>query len=847
MATTEDVDEDAVLCGVCNSEFDDRQRTPQLLPCLHTLCRDCALNAAKGSLLTCGLCQEVHTIGADLALLTDSTMKNMVDVVRIQRKSGSILCSDCPDNNKGEKFCRDCYVFLCSECTSAHKRTQLTRKHAVLSIEELKTSGIDSFSRKEMCQMEGHGDQPFSYFCDNPECQKPVCTQCVLGDHSQAGGHVIRNLGEVYEENKIHVERLVGEVLSKLSVISSDAKQQENESKVIDEKEAKVTAEVDSVFDELEAILKKRRAQLKERVSVICQERKSSLDSELSKLKKNKTEMENACNYSSRMLVFTNKPEFLNLFPTVTSRLSSLLNAVHDVTSQDKFELTFETGPDRAKLEEICTDVGEIRTNVYGGPDGTPSHPVRINGTVDVEETFVLPYKGPPIHPPGTFTLGRHGTPDRAVKEVRLPKVEPLNFDSITKDQNSYKMPTKTGLKSTPSPEAETVLGRPLALRSPVIAPAHKSTSLGDFLNVLHHQTREIIEEKKSQWMLEAQDNIDREQERHLPKAPNSPQITSSVRSGPTTSPSLPSRGPLSLNQTLPSSFGSGSSYVSKGYDNSPPSRDVTSPLTSSSKYGGSYLHNGPEKVPMMSNYPDVKAPSPRKQQSPGDRPVVFGDISCPDFQMDPNSAHHEREVTSDGRTLRNKKTDIFGGGPDLDNSLVQYKGAIGTLGVKEQGKVYWELDVVYNIQQPLEETWLVFEIGLCRLDDIDMHHTVERHEHARSFYVARYPETGKLTQEFWHNRELLEFSPLSDNSPGIEVRITYGLFVDTRKRKWVIVDCNNNKVLHSFDMLDFSEALYPVFGCYNPDLCTVEMTLKTGNEITIVPQCLKSPGFRSP
>ncbi|XP_052785342.1 uncharacterized protein LOC128220813 isoform X2 [Mya arenaria] len=966
MATTEDVDEDAVLCGVCNSEFDDRQRTPQLLPCLHTLCRDCALNAAKGSLLTCGLCQEVHTIGADLALLTDSTMKNMVDVVRIQRKSGSILCSDCPDNNKGEKFCRDCYVFLCSECTSAHKRTQLTRKHAVLSIEELKTSGIDSFSRKEMCQMEGHGDQPFSYFCDNPECQKPVCTQCVLGDHSQAGGHVIRNLGEVYEENKIHVERLVGEVLSKLSVISSDAKQQENESKVIDEKEAKVTAEVDSVFDELEAILKKRRAQLKERVSVICQERKSSLDSELSKLKKNKTEMENACNYSSRMLVFTNKPEFLNLFPTVTSRLSSLLNAVHDVTSQDKFELTFETGPDRAKLEEICTDVGEIRTNVYGGPDGTPSHPVRINGTVDVEETFVLPYKGPPIHPPGTFTLGRHGTPDRAVKEVRLPKVEPLNFDSITKDQNSYKMPTKTGLKSTPSPEAETVLGRPLALRSPVIAPAHKSTSLGDFLNGRSFQL--VIRCQSTPTKKEAQDNIDREQERHLPKAPNSPQITSSVRSGPTTSPSLPSRGPLSLNQTLPSSFGSGSSYVSKGYDNSPPSRDVTSPLTSSSKYGGSYLHNGPEKVPMMSNcstsplrrianrprdptiprldlstvapitstlargdikgvtrpgnispdrrpdvpaselqeaserqnrsvtstngtslsrpklgvtwkdggrtgeagrltnfsenkpttlgiaskltessYPDVKAPSPRKQQSPGDRPVVFGDISCPDFQMDPNSAHHEREVTSDGRTLRNKKTDIFGGGPDLDNSLVQYKGAIGTLGVKEQGKVYWELDVVYNIQQPLEETWLVFEIGLCRLDDIDMHHTVERHEHARSFYVARYPETGKLTQEFWHNRELLEFSPLSDNSPGIEVRITYGLFVDTRKRKWVIVDCNNNKVLHSFDMLDFSEALYPVFGCYNPDLCTVEMTLKTGNEITIVPQCLKSPGFRSP
>lgn len=213
---------------------------------------------------------------------------------------------------------------------------------------------------------------------------------------------------------------------------------------------------------------------------------------------------------------------------------------------------------------------------------------------------------------------------------------------------------------------------------------------------------------------------------------------------------------------------------------------------------------------------------------------------------MDPSSAHHEREVSRDGRTLRNKKADIYGGSSiDLDNNLVQYKGAIGTLAIKEQNKVYYEVDVVYNIQQPLEETWLVFELGICRLDDVDMHHTVERHEFARSFYVARYPEDGKLTQEFWHNRDLLNFIPLSDNEAGIEVRVTYGFLVDTKRKKWIVLDCNNNKILHSFDQLEFSEALYPVFGCYNPDLCTVEMTLKTGCEITMIPQCLKQQGYR--
>ena len=215
---------------------------------------------------------------------------------------------------------------------------------------------------------------------------------------------------------------------------------------------------------------------------------------------------------------------------------------------------------------------------------------------------------------------------------------------------------------------------------------------------------------------------------------------------------------------------------------------------------------------------------------------------------MDTASAHHEREVTDDGKILRNKKTDVFSTGTtiDLENHLVMYKGAIGTCPFKDPGKFYYEVDVMYNIQQPLEETWLVFEIGLCRLDDVDMHHTVERHEHARSFYVARYPEDGKLTQEFWHNRDLLGFSPLSDNSPGLEVRVTYGLLVDTKRKKWIIADCNNNKIIHTFEKLDFSEALYPVFGCYNPDLVTVELTVRTGSEITIIPQCIK-PGYKSP
>ncbi|XP_053403906.1 E3 ubiquitin-protein ligase TRIM33-like isoform X3 [Mercenaria mercenaria] len=924
MANIDDLDEDFILCNVCNNEYDEDHRAPKLLPCLHTLCNDCALNSAHGSNLKCALCQEEHQISSDLDFLKDSTMTNMMDMIKLQRKPSSILCSDCPDNNNGNAFCKDCYVFLCKECTSAHKRTQLTRRHTLLTLEELKNAGIGSFTRKEMCSLPGHEDQPFSFYCENEECQKPVCTQCVVGDHSQTNGHSIRSLNEIYEENKLLVERLVGELLSKISGVSSDAKTLESEEGVVETKQTEISKEIDSLFDSLEKLLQNRREKLKQRVVVICEERKNEIKAQLTQLQKCKSDMENSCNYSSRMLVFTNKPEFLQLKDVVIDKLSQMVDSEYETNVPESTELSFDACVEQDRFEEIVQNIGDIRTNFYIGNDKTSP---KINGTADVSEKYVLPYRGCPKNPPGKYTTNKH-SPVTPTKEIRLVgKPESLKLD-LHSNNNHHKPVIKT---TKVSPTNENVLGRPLSLKSPVISPTKQPTSLGDFLNGRSFQL--VIRcHSSSVRKKESQDLADKDPERQLPKAPSLPPALSPSRQrSPGTPPYTPPvyATQSQIYQTYNTTGSPGIKTPPIGEVTSSSKNGLTSPTTNGKGEDNSYIQNSrkgqssvnasksqvvpklnlyginspiktgsskmdrlqnsldingqtktgndvkfpkpktksqtvtwnldqketnetPKKqnistVPKLteSSFPEVKQPSPRKP--PSDKLIVFGDIACPDFQMDSTSAHHEREVSKDGRTLRNKKTDIFsGGGIDLENSLVQYKGAIGTIPFQEQGKFYYEVDVVYNIQQPLEETWLVFEIGLCRLDDVDMHHTVERHEFARSFYVARYPEDGKLTMEFWHNRDLLNFMPLSDNSAGIEVRITYGFLVDIRRKKWVVVDCNNNKVLHSFDMLDFTEALHPVFGCYNPDLCTVEMTLKTGSEITMIPQCLKQPSYGS-
>lgn len=427
MANIDDLDEDFILCNVCNNEYDDDQRAPKLLPCLHTLCNDCALNASHGSTLKCALCQEEHQISSDLDFLKDSTMTNMMDMIKLQKKPASILCSDCPDNNKGNEFCKECYVFLCKECTSAHKRTQLTRRHTLLSLDELKNAGIGSFSRKELCSLPGHEDQPFSFYCENEECQRPVCTQCVVSDHIQSEGHVIRGLNEIYEENKLLVERLVGELLGKISGVSSDAKTLESEEDVIDGKRKETTEQIDSLFDSLETLLRNRREKLKQRVNVLCEERKTEIKGQLTNLQKCKTDMENSCNYSSRMLVFTNKPEFLQLKNVVISKLNQMVQTECQANIPETTEVSFVPCIEQERFEEIVQNIGEISTNFYHEKDDQTSP--KMNGTANLSENYVLPYRGSPKNPPGKYTTNKYVSA-KPTKEVRLTsKGEPLKLD----------------------------------------------------------------------------------------------------------------------------------------------------------------------------------------------------------------------------------------------------------------------------------------------------------------------------------------------------------------------------------------------------------------------------------
>lgn len=443
MANIEDLDDDFIICSVCSNEYDEIERFPKLLPCLHTLCTKCVESSVRGNLVRCGVCKEDNKLTREAQILPDSTMRNMMDLIKIQRKPSLILCSDCPDGNNGVDFCKECYVFLCTECTSAHKRTQLTRKHVVVPLEDLKQSGIGCFSRKEMCSIPGHEDQPYAFYCDKEECRKPICTPCAVTDHIQADGHIIKNLKEVYEENKRLIDQMIGELLKKISCISSSTKQLETDCLRIDEQKTEINRQIDQLFDNMVALLESRKSSLKQHVDDICVNKKQSITDQLQRLQQTKISMENSCNYSSRMIVFTNKSEFLQLKDAVMRKLGAYMTSDIEIRESETLSLAFTAGEDTARFKEIVENIGAIETNME--KDSIVKHSENSLNHVE-NEIPTRPYPGLPRHPPGMSN-----SPFQSYKSSLINKsvVEPLKLSKL--HEKSPTRPYNTEIKSVRS------------------------------------------------------------------------------------------------------------------------------------------------------------------------------------------------------------------------------------------------------------------------------------------------------------------------------------------------------------------------------------------------------------
>ncbi|XP_075695494.1 transcription intermediary factor 1-beta [Rhinoderma darwinii] len=163
-------------CGVCKSRL-KAEREPQLLPCLHTMCKTCLsaepaeASAEPGSVMVhCPVCKNQcfqKEIVENYFLREDAAAEQAAEP--IQR------CTSCEDNAIANSYCMECTEWLCETCVEAHQRVKYTKDHTV------KVTGGSKTEPEHTVYCPVHKQEALMLFCDT--CDTLTCRDCQLQGH----------------------------------------------------------------------------------------------------------------------------------------------------------------------------------------------------------------------------------------------------------------------------------------------------------------------------------------------------------------------------------------------------------------------------------------------------------------------------------------------------------------------------------------------------------------------------------------------------------------------------------------------------------------------------------------
>ncbi|XP_062607069.1 uncharacterized protein LOC134268844, partial [Saccostrea cucullata] len=394
----DDLKDDFLTCEVCKSEYDEKEHTPRVLPCLHTFCNRCLEKHVRDWFIYCPSCKSQHTLPNDSVknFPKENTRRTLRDFVQLKKKT-KIPCRDCPDGGIAGFFCKDCYSFMCFECRKAHLRNFMSRSHTITPVDQLTNSGIEPFLRQQTCDMPGHEGQQLVYYCTRKGCEKPVCKMCTVLDHDETSGHNTRRLADVYEDHKAVISNLTKDMEDRITFTKNVMFDTEEEMKNLDKKYLDITKDIDKEIDESIQMLEVRRRELKDTLKGKCKDKRAILQKQRESLKYTLVLMNAGKEFSSHIMAHAMPAEFVILTDTISARLSMLKDKQIESCPLENSFLAFDKNHMGSEFKVFAVGMGKIRsTAIYPPKTMAEAFDVPVDNEAEVMKLFLYDSKGVP-------------------------------------------------------------------------------------------------------------------------------------------------------------------------------------------------------------------------------------------------------------------------------------------------------------------------------------------------------------------------------------------------------------------------------------------------------------------
>ncbi|XP_033759354.1 transcription intermediary factor 1-alpha-like [Pecten maximus] len=211
-------------------------------------------------------------------------------------------------------------------------------------------------------------------------------------------------------------------------------------------------------------------------------------------------------------------------------------------------------------------------------------------------------------------------------------------------------------------------------------------------------------------------------------------------------------------------------------------------------------------------------------------------DVQYPEIVLDKDTVHRYRVVSVCGRKLHSKSSSKKKPGHSLYSrkQLHTYRGGVGHRSFQRPGRFYFEVDININILKDLDNSNLVFEVGLCSLEEVDRGYYLYEQEHAWSLCGQHCERHNMVCRYLRHKGRNLHHTELMSSTVGTKVCARYGFLMDTDMDKLAVYDCQTHNRIFTFDDVGPGLELWPVLGCHWPSKVKVTMTLRSGRDIAL-------------
>ena len=354
-----------VTCAICLELLDD----PKSMPCLHTYCKKCLMQALTKRphdpdlprdrpAINCPLCRaEVALSNQGIeALPSNFSATRLVETVQLQDKleqNKTPLCDGCKKNDAASSCCDCGEFFLCANCITVHKNVPSTKNHTLMTLKDLSTpkTSVASVKSSPFCQK--HPEEMLKLYCQ--DCEVLVCRDCVLVTHKS---HNYSFVDDVIEDEKQQLKDVTLQELDKIMMSTTEAingveKMQAN---VLSHNDQHI-AQLNTTFQKITDMVNKRKKKVLDKISQITNDTLSPLQKQQDDLTMLKRNAEKCRDFTSNTLHNGTNSEIMSARKQMLERTKHL-KELHD--GSQLCPVTKSTKTVCYQLEKINVEIEQV-------------------------------------------------------------------------------------------------------------------------------------------------------------------------------------------------------------------------------------------------------------------------------------------------------------------------------------------------------------------------------------------------------------------------------------------------------------------------------------------------------